>query len=327
MLLAAALSGCLAEQPNASQLEQIFGAANVETVMGLALIKVPVLEGQVMSPDVNGTWSASPKATVDGGKITLSKQNPGPQGGGGTTQDLKLANANATLSVRFLNASQLAGFEIHWFAVKSSGDGAQNLTAENSTAHSVTKGSETFTTNFTLPGTLSVYAHIYSGKKLVGLTLMPLTAGVGAKWVVESTVFPSHPGGLVNQARPANYDKMADYFNVQFTGIPASMSLQTSYRGTYTAGSGADVDLGLYTKGGAKGYICAGSGGGGTPTPSKEQASETIQVEGLMAEAWQIQVGAMQNPCPQTVGGTPISSWYYANSSQVPYTLNVLIEF
>jgi hypothetical protein len=306
LLLLATFAGCLQDSDPSGDLRGVFGPSAVEQRNGTVFIVDPVLEGQA---EGTTTWSPSLNLSIDVPKITLQKADPGPQGGGGTTKPLELPASAVAFKVRFQKADKLGGYEAHW--------DVERTVVQNFTWSEPQEASKEFPVSVTGPGPVFVVAELLKDGKVVATVSSSFVASMTVHWVVESAVRPIRAQDPAPP--PPNYDAMSDKFPIELPSEGATLVATTKYRGTYTPGSGTDVDLEVDPPGGKA--TCSGSGGGGQAAPVDEaQATEKITIKGMGAGTARIVVGAGdETKCAMT--------FFYNNPGMVPYTLDVTLTF
>jgi hypothetical protein len=297
-------AGCLQAGDARDELRTIFGADALSDASPPSFT-VPVLEGRF----ADGPWSGT-AATEAMARVTLTKADPGPQGGGGTTQALEPPAANASLEVRFAAHDRLAGFQARWAILHGPNDDIALSSPRPATE------AETFPIQRVGPA--YVVAELLKDDVTVARVTQPFVASVGVHWTVESAVRPFKPAGA---PPPGNYEAMADKFLVDVHVAGASLDLRTKFRGAYGPGQGTDVDLELDRPDGTP-HECSGDGGGAGAVPNDPaQSTETITARGLDAGVWTIRVGSMRiHPAC-----TPDA--YYHNAGMVPYALEAVLHF
>lgn len=312
------IPGCVDDKSNKlPDLRNVYGDPNVATgvpnATDIAFILVPALEGRFVMGEPNASWAGSAHLMIDNAPITLTKTDPGPQGGGGTTQEL--APFNVTLEVRFANASRLAGYDARFARVTQAMlDGTANITWSDPIPVTGVYSVRAF------PGNYTMVAELVSAGKTYGAALLPFSGMFeSVKWTIHSSVFPLRPQNPA--PLPSNYNSMADIFTLTGpSGGTIPIRAESAYDGAYDPGSGTDIGLQLVDGDGmGVNNPCADAGAGGGPmgAPAAEvgQASEDMADQSIGPGSWGILAGACR----------PGTGNYYHNSGMVPYVLTITL--
>lgn len=322
-LLTVSLAGCLEEDgPSRADLERALGADAilVDEENGTRFFIQPVLEGRFADESGSNPWAATAKVTLEADTVTLNKPPTDTAGGGGVTQALPEPNESFDIEVRFLNHSQLAGWNARWAILHSLSEGlnwSEPMAAD-----------QPYTLPAGEPGMYIVLAEILSGSETYATTLIPFVGGINVKWTVESSVHPVKastsglaPGTIPN---PPNYDEMADEFQITLPSRAATLKADTEFRGDWPGPHGTDVDLQINGPDGSP-AACTGVGGSGAgPTgtePDPAQATETLTISSPNDGAWAVRVGAL------STDPSCATDPFYHNANAVPYTLTVELVY
>jgi len=304
VLVAAVFAGCLQDSDPLDGLRAAFGDAAIDP--NNHTVTAHVLEGQLQG---GAEWTKSTNVSVDVPKITIPKSDPGPQGGGGTTQALEIPSSSQTVSVRFVQAGKLAGYDAAWGTTRDPKSLPDWSSPQDAT--------QSFSASVSGPGPVFVAAQFIKDGKVVATVVQPYVAIVSVHWTIESAVRPMRAQDPAPP--PDNYDAMSDKFTIDLDSANVTVLAETKYRGTYVPSSGTDVDLEVDPPGGKT--VCSGTGGASSPAPvDPEQSKEKVLISGLNAGSLRILVGAGDEAkCATT--------FFYNNAGMVPYTLDVTLSY
>lgn len=245
--------------------------------------------------------------TFEAEPLRLEKEEPGPQGGGGTRVALESPVRPLVLHARIVNGTNVVNATATWMF----GTGYEQPEQVELAA------TETFTLPIDSVGSFQLSVRLGDGGS--SNSYRQAEVQVEARWFVESSV---HPLKLEQQPYPTNYDEMADafIFDLPDEGFTNGyIHAVTHFSGPWPSTAGTDVDLELQNSLQAP-VACIGTGGGMNPQPHPNQAEEEIVYAGYVEEGkWTVRVGAISTKCSNTA--------YYQNARSVPYTLTLALLF
>lgn len=309
LLAAVSWAGCASPAQPVTPLEEIFGVGSLWYDVANETYRINGTLLEIRFAHESAEWASWAELAINASTITLSKAEPGVQGGAGETRKLPAPVVDASVEVRFINHTRLTGYAAEWTVTA--------IHANRSTTAETGPAAEAYTFHVDQPGRYVVTTRLLREGRLVGVVDAPIYALVNFAYRIESAV---HPVRAPAAPPPDNYEEMADRFQLELHHGADSLRAHTRFRGTWQPGQGTDVDLEVDRPNGSPAR-CSTSKSFDEPGPG--DSLERIEIGSVFPRGtWTVRVGAVriQQNCANDFD-------YYTNAALVPYALQLEIRF